>query len=220
MRTRSMLMNVCMISVAAFILACAPLRGDTIASVAGSSDGNDTLSGTYEVLEVSFTTTQAYQDVSIDTTLSATGGFDPNVTAYLTTQIGPSTNSALATSPLINVSDTTPEVYTLFSSLDLGAGTYYLVLTSDASMFWNSTSAPTSTIGNNLGRGEAVAGGPGTLNTTYAPASTFAPLSDNLLFDVIGTPLAAVPEPSSLASSLLLLGLCGISWRRRGKSLA
>ncbi|HTW67685.1 MAG TPA: hypothetical protein VME17_23875 [Bryobacteraceae bacterium] len=209
------------ISAAIYALSTAAARADTIVSVAGTDDGGDLLGANSQVLEVGFTTSAAYQNVTIDATLAVIPQPDPTVTAYLTTQIGSSATPAseVTTPTVLSLSGDTTATYTLISLPNLAAGTYYLVLSGDPDdevLRWEYTNSPVVTTGSGDSLGSNGVANGGNSNTIYPPASIFAPEADNLLFEVDGTALTAVPEPSPLAL-LVILGLCGAGAKRAAK---
>lgn len=207
--------------VASFVTVCAlsssSARADTIASVSGTTINGDPLDVS-DFLYVSWTSTTAYQDVTIDATLGIMSGPDPTVTAYLTTAIGPSATAASEVTAPTTVSVSGPaSPYTLFTLPTLAAGTYYLVLSGDAGgqqLQWDfADGTPTVTTATDTTlntSGVADDFGDGTPNIAYPPGSTFAATTDPLLFDVFGTPLTAVPEPSPFAM-LAILALGGVA---------
>lgn len=76
-----------------------------------------------------------FQEVSVSAEIDPNGNGSTHTaigTAYLTTRIGPGTTTAnqLASVPFSVTGIDTPVLTTLFSGLTLGAGTYYLVLSS------------------------------------------------------------------------------------------
>jgi hypothetical protein len=114
--------------------------------------------------------------VSITADLAGLDSTD-QVAAYLTDQIGPGTTVAnqLAFNPSVEVGS--PGTYSIFSGLNLNAGTYYLVLsttsTSENAAWANAFPSPSD-----------VATGPGVTSNGFAdvcslggsfPCSTYAP---------------------------------------------
>jgi hypothetical protein len=159
----------------------------------------------------SWTTTSAYSNVSIAATVGAYVG-SGTMTAYLTTAIGPTETAAdqVATSTIPVGGG--PEQDTFFSGLSLGAGTYYLVLTSSATPldYWfGSNGAGGTTITTDTG---VTYGGDYFvvlfLNGANPPASNFTYVGDNgVNFQVTGDSASTVPEPGSI--SLVLIGMAG-----------
>jgi hypothetical protein len=204
--------------VAAAILATATIaaRADAIAGVTG---------GTVIGIEVndpegiSWTQTGSYKDVTISAFLSSIGGNNGTGTIYLTDQIGPGTTTAnqIAETAVSGLATTPATATTLFTGLDLGPGTYYLITASNlggGGLGWNDYDGATAIPGisgtNNFdefGQGEAA----------YPPASSFFTVGTNEFgFEVTGN-IAATPEPSSLI--LLGTGLLSIVGMTRRKYL-
>jgi hypothetical protein len=193
---------------------------DTIISVSGTGEANFTLGGDQDqVEEASWTTLSGYSNVSIAAEVGrASEG--PSITAYLTSDIGP----AETADDLIAIETFAPstdnEFDTIFSGLNLGPGTYYLVLSggdsdSSQSAWWGTdhgSSATTDTGVTFDGDGYAFSGDG--LNATNPPASLFNNSTRaGLLFQVTGDPEAASPEPGSLR--LILIGGLGGLWMRK-----
>jgi hypothetical protein len=198
-----------------------PIFADNIVTVHGdpiSSAGENLFID--ESLAASWTETGSYSNVDITVKLLIDTGFPlRNVTAYLTDSIGPGTTTAdeivpSFTFPGVAGSFPFQPTYTVFQGLTLSAGTYYLTLFSDAPTFntpvaWSVASHSTSIeTGPGVTRNSDLSSF-GNAQNTFAPASTFSPLSfdseDPLEFSVTGTPSSTtVPEPSSLC----LLALC------------
>jgi hypothetical protein len=161
----------------------------------------------------------AYTDVRISAFLgdSRSGS---TVTAYLSSTIGPSAGSPIATST-VSIAQTTglPASTELFSGLTLGPGNYFLTLynfdlSSSTDPKWYRGAAVSFGPGI-TSNGEFYANnhGDGTINPVEPWRSTF---KDSTLYDqaftVTGT---VVPEPSVVA--LLGLGIMGLLtslWRR------
>jgi hypothetical protein len=190
-----------------------PLRPDVVISQTGPGTGSWT-TGAQESNAASWSSLSGYSDVKISAKLigTATG------TAYLTTQIGPTTTATdvLKSAPFTENSNV-PEWVMLFSGLTLGPGTYYLTLGSPAPCCsgWANTfdptlvTAPGVTYNGSHFTTNAMAG----FNLAFPPASTFDSFEtfglNPLQFQVI------VPE----ASTLMLLGsglaVVFVLWRRR-----
>ena len=93
--------------------------------------GGYNISSGLEYLAQSWTQTSEYDNVSISAAFANfLGDAGNSVTAYLTSSIGPSTTSAIATTTVSEPASGDAMV-SLFSGLDLTAGTYYLVLQGD-----------------------------------------------------------------------------------------
>lgn len=205
--------------IAAAILTSATIaaRADAIAGVAGGRligiDSNDPEG-------ISWTQTGSYTDVTISAFLSslANGGGGTG-TVYLTNQIGPGTTVAnqIAVTTVSGVARGPATATSLFSGLDLGPGTYYLITASNLGgglLGWNGYSGNAAIPGisgtNNLdelAEGEAA----------YPPASAFFAEGNQFDFEVTGDP-ASTPEPSTLV--LLGTSLLGIAGMARRKSLS
>jgi hypothetical protein len=137
--------------IAAAVLATATIaaRADAIAGVAGGGGV-----GAVEVNNsegVSWTQTGSYTDVTISAFLSsATDGALGTGTIYLTDQIGPGTTVAnqIAETTVSGLAFPQLTATSLFSGLDLGPGTYYLITASNFSggggLGWTFMSAPPS----------------------------------------------------------------------------
>jgi hypothetical protein len=180
-----------------------------IAEVSGFVGGADESVGN----AISFTTTSAFDDVTISallyTTNFETGGA---ATVYLTDSIGPGTTSAdeLAQVSVTDLpfvfSTSTPEV--VFTGLALPAGTYYVIEASDAGSpgaAWGGPASPVETTApgvtiNSALQASSLAG--------YSPASDFVADSEiQFTFSITGSP---VPEPSTWA--MMLLGFVGLGF--------
>lgn len=168
-----------------------------------------------EALEVSWTSTDAYQNVSVSVSLGQITALPSSGIAYLTTQIGTGATVAkeIASTDFI-FPNPTGGTAKLFNGLYLNAGTYYLVLYSTAPvgggwLFSGDPSAQFSAPGVTIGNsgyfyfpGVSVFG-----NFPYAPSVPFISTYPNekFVFSVDGDPVsqAAVPEPSSVGLVLL-----------------
>ena len=202
---------------ASTLLLTAASHGQTSIISTTNSFGALDLGGTnpYYTEAQGWTMTSAYTDVSI----SAAVGNDTNsqslIYAWLTTTIGPTETVAdviasTQISPLNNDS-----LQTIFSNLDLGAGTYYLVMTAGTNLGLNSaqwfggtnaTTAPGVTI-MDLAFSSAT-------NASNPPASTFTTdAGRNLDIQVTGD-LPAVPEPTTALFGVALMGVCAAARRR------
>jgi hypothetical protein len=205
---------------ALLVLAPASAFSDPITIVSETSGGDPgespSIVSTWFV--ASWTTTNAYSDVSIAATVGCYSvPCSLGINAYLTTAIGPTETAAdqIATSA-ISIDVLGPQQDTFFSGLSLAPGTYYLLLRGDAfsdAIYWF---APYE------GQGGATATDTGvTYNGDYLssdnlygypmddanpPASTWFYAGDRgLNFEVTGD--STVPEPSSI--SLVLIGMAG-----------
>lgn len=182
-----------------------PATATTILSVSGPHGSTLSLGSTHQALVASWSSTSAYSGVSV----SFQSNFGPFTgTAYLMTQIGPGTTSAQQVAVAsYSAASATPALTNLFSGLTLGAGTYYLVLTSNSAGGWDTpyTAGPAVvSLAPGVTRGAQfiVNDGNGVPDLSYFPASSFSALNAvyDLELEVTGS---LVPEPSRL----LLLGL-------------
>jgi hypothetical protein len=153
---------------------------------------------------VEWSSTSAFSDVNISVALQGDAG--ATGVAYLMTHIGLGTTTAAQVAEASFAFPGTSSMTTVLSSLDLGAGTYYLVIQQTASGstgdgWWLGTSSPTVTSATAItGNGQyqsvySIAG--------YAPATYFVPESPvSYVFTV-----TSVPEPSVLWLILLAGGV-------------
>jgi hypothetical protein len=182
-----------------------PATATTILSVSGPHGSTLSLGSGHQALVASWSSTSAYSGVNV----SFQSNFGPFAgTAYLMTQIGPGTTSAQQIAVAsYSATSSTPALTSLFSGLTLGAGTYYLVLTSTSAGGWDTpyTAGPAVvSLAPGVTRGAQfiVNDGSGVPDLSYFPASSFSALTTfyDLEFEVTGS---LVPEPSRL----LLLGV-------------
>jgi hypothetical protein len=220
-----------MIFILVALLALCP-SGVATAEVIVSQSSPDTTVGTWALnyhnqdLAVSFTLTSSFTDVSISASLSNTqpsGSYAG--TAYLTSQIGPGTTVAdqyasdvFLVPPTGTVGGTQVNPTVVISNLNLGPGTYYLVLaangtSSTGGLGWqDATDATTTTAPGASADSVGLSDAGNTQNFSYTPASTFSALiapDDSLLYSV------TVPEPSACGLLLIGCGLVAFSFYRR-----
>ncbi len=197
---------------------CAPLSADTIIGRTGPAFSDFTL-GPNDVFCISWSTSDAFSNVSITARMTSFSGMPGSGIAYLTTQIGPGTTvlDQVASAPFIVSAPIASDVL-LFSGLSLTAGTYYLTLSSpESTTAWLGASNPPMT----TAPGVSYNGQFGQRHTPvdpYPPASGFMPTDvaqgySSLLFVVSGD---AVPEPSTAVTLLVGCGLLICRQRRRG----
>jgi hypothetical protein len=175
-----------------------------------------------EALEVSWTSTNAYNNVSISVSLGQLSALSDSGIAYLTTQIG---NGATAATEIASSTFVFPNPaggdLNLFSGLSLGAGTYYLVLYSTSSIGggWLVSADPSAQA---IVASGAMIGSSGYFydpgvsvygDFPYAPSVPFAPTFSNeaFVFSVSGNPVSqtSTPEPASICLVLLTaIGAC------------
>jgi hypothetical protein len=210
----------------ALVFASGAFAG-TIVSVTGAGGANFTLGGSDqdEVLAASWTTLGTYFDVSITADVGANDSTVPSISAYLTTGIGPTETDADQIAGITFNPSTDNEIDTLFSGLNLGPGTYYLVLIggdldTTESVWWGTDAGTAATTGAGVtfgGDGFAAIGVGLGVNNTYPPASDFNSAPGlGLLFQVTGD---AAPEPGSFTLAPIG-GLAGLwLWKRRRSEL-
>jgi hypothetical protein len=200
---------------------------NTIYSVTGpgyTTGGSASIGGgDNDVLETSWTTLGAYSDVSVAAEVGCYQCAGLTITAYLTTVIGPSATVADQIASYTYITGEGPEIDTLFASLTLGSGTYYLTLSAPSGGlgYWLGAGSPTVTTDTGVtANGNGAGGGEGTL--IYPPSSGFflsLPLTSPQAFlvQVTGDAVsAATPEPGSIG--LLTGGLAGLWLLKRRRS--
>ena len=182
----------------------ASLQAATVVSVTGPDAAGYTLSSSIQTLGISWLQTSSYINVNIAAELGAISGAGTG-RAYLTTQVGSgtTTSSQVATASFSFPTATSPAL-TLFTTLTLAPGTYFLTIAATAGTVgvWEGTNSPTISTDSGVTRlPDYYSSSP----NTYAPASTFSSSSTtNFKYNITGT---AVPEPSSfiLAAAGFLL---------------
>ncbi len=157
------------------------------------------------------------------------GGFGAgaSITAYLMDQIGPGTTTANQIASVTFTPTTVFETDTLFSGLNLPAGSYYVVVTGNSSnnqgWAYNNSSdtlqeGPTITSAY-TGVVNVIAGNSHGTENAYAPASTFYNTTSQITSygQSLLVSTSAAPEPASLAlvgASLVEIGVCRRRWRK------
>jgi hypothetical protein len=189
----------------------------TAQTFTAADEGSATVGSPFS-LAIGWSLQSAFSDVDISARLigSATG------TAYLMTQIGPTTTVAdQLMSAKFTIDSTTIDWVPLFTDLDLQPGSYFLVLGSDSCCYgWGDTDTRDnpSLI---TAAGVTYDGGFGTSSAGQYPPASFSPatasLEDgfvSLEFGVTGNAAPAhVPEPGTVA--LLGIGIAAVVGLRR-----
>jgi hypothetical protein len=173
------------------------------------------------VVATSWTQAASFSNVFIDASLFSAESDFLSGTAYLMRAIGPGTTSASEvvapedfTAPFVGTNPVPLTV--LFSGLNLGPGTYYLVLSAPFSneivgqspLHWQIptspviTTAPSVTVGNGF---EA--------NTVQSTVDPFPPASSFLTAEVPMFDVTSVPEPKT--SVVVLISLAALIFCRR-----
>jgi hypothetical protein len=168
------------------------------------------------VYAVEWSQTATYTDVDVTANLF-TPSFPGVVDYSLVTEIG--TGTTFATSGIIQGSATTPTNpanVNLFDLSSLGPGTYFLVLSSPSpNTCWqynypfqgNYSTAPGVTfLGDDWSYGSSI-------DSAYAPGSSFSGATLPVEFQVTGT--TAAPEPATLGMCLIALGGLAIFTSRK-----
>jgi hypothetical protein len=181
-------------------------QATTIVSVTGPQTFG-AAAGQQQFVTAGFTTGQNYANVSISAVIGGLAA--QSVTAYLTTQIGPGTTQAAneVATAVIPLPGPGGILTPIFTGLALPAGSYYLTLADNTftAGAWYSTNAPVvaTAPGSSAGfDGYYITNYPMVGLPAYAPAATYAALTESLLYQVETT---QVPEPST-AGLMLLTG--------------
>ena len=203
----------------------------TIVSVSGGTGGILLLNGAsgpsgtaWAFFASSWSQTTAYSNVSISATLAAAYGTSTGDKAYLMTQVGPGTTSSEeVASTTFNLPSTSSSPITLFTGLDLGPNTYFLVLASSFNQpaYWTAAIPFSATVytapGVSRNSDEIANNGacitPCTPPPPYLPDLSFRTLSgQDLVYSVTGD-LAGAPEPTTCA--LLFAGVLVVAGLRK-----
>ena len=197
------------------LLTSFAVQANNIISVTGPTPNSQytfPVTSTDPALGVSWTSTTAFNNVTISLSLGSSG--TASATAYLTTQIGPGTTvadevaSTMFTFPLSDTSS-----FTIFTGLTLPGGTYYLTLgglTSGAvgAGLWDGTPSPN--VATDSGVTRNADNYPFARSASYLPANISGNTTLNLKFSVVET---AVPEPTT--TLMFILGGCFLVLVRR-----
>jgi hypothetical protein len=209
---------------AVVVCAVSTAYAATIVSVGGVPDFA-AATGQQQAVTAGFTTGQDYSNVSISAELG--GITTQNVTAYLTTQIGPGTTAAMheIATTTIGLPGLGPVLTPIFTGLSLGAGTYYLTLfhPTDTGGSWYTSDAAVITTAAGSSHdfdGRYITNFPMVVLPAYAPAATFSelmtfddpPQNRDLLY-VVET-VAIIPEPSTAVLAAAALAALAILRRR------
>ncbi|MGA7240789.1 MAG: hypothetical protein WBY44_34210 [Bryobacteraceae bacterium] len=202
------------------LCAALPAAADTIIETGVGANGPSVNGGQFEAQ--GWTQTETYEDVSISVALfSWMPGATFDITAYLTTEIGPlGTSSALASMSFSGETpDSNPRPFLLFSGLTLGPGAYFLTLSStdngggEQGALWPlecSSGCPlTLDSGVVLLSQYFVNQSFGAENIAYAPGSIFMTSSPALNLSITNDPPdPATPEPATLPAAIV--GMAGL----------
>lgn len=197
------------------LLTGSALGQTTIISTIGGDGGFDVFSNQVDM--AAWSQTSLFSDVSVSAELDGVGS-TINGTAYLMTQVGSGTttaNQVASASFTVSTPPFEPDLTTLFSSLTLGPGTYYLVITASGGG-WE-ISNPSATVitapGVTLVDGNYTTS-PGNMDQPYPPDDTFssAPESNNLEF-IVSTPEPPVSVLLGMGS-ISLAAVCRKAFRR------
>jgi hypothetical protein len=210
------------------LLAMAPAsHASTILSIAMPAGGCcSSLGGQNQQISMEgWTDSSPESNVSIQAVVGEFGA-GSSITAYLMNQVGPGTTTGNQIATTTFTPGSSFETDTLFSGLFLPAGSYYLVLTGNATnnQGWGFVNSGTDPITTAATVSSPVAGVvnviPGNSHGTpdaYAPASTFFSTTFELSSfgqSVLVQTATPAPEPGTLATAGVLLGALGW-WKRR-----
>lgn len=190
------------------ILLSGKLLGVTIVAETGPTETGGRTVYFNRVFAASWTQAGTYSDVDIVASLPLFTDNAVTATAWLTTEIGPTATAAtqvvmasVALHTAKTVMSSEPANTLVFSNLDLGSGTYYLVISVQdlsESGWWgtyNNGSLPVTDTGVTLGTSFM-----GTYQSypAYGPAADLIPAERGIswIYSVTGTP-AVVPEPAA-----------------------
>jgi len=206
------------------ILLSGKLLGVTIVAETGHTETGERTVYFNRVFAASWTQSGAYSDVDVVASLPLFRDIAVTATAWLTTEIGPAATAAtqvamasVALHTAKTVMSSKPADTLVFSNLELGSGTYYLVISVQdltESGWWGTDigSFPVTDTGVTLGTSFM-----GTYQSypVYGPAADLIPAEREIswIYSVTGTP-AVVPEPAAW----LLLGagvVVVFGWRPR-----
>jgi len=207
MRTRTLLTGA---------LLCAavfgPIKAGTIVSLAGPvvAGGGLGEAPQQQIGGVEFTLPVAITGGTAVVMLDSSG--NESVTAWLTNAVGPgTTTSNVLASDTFSVSVGTQQPYTTLSGLNVGPGTYYLVLeevSQSNTVGWDYTNSPVVT-----GTVNALdLGAQQTPPFPFGPSGSFGGGTGDYLFQVTGNQTASTPEPNT-AILVLTAIVCLIVWR-------
>jgi hypothetical protein len=217
MRTRTLLTGA---------LLCAavfgPIKAGTIVSLAGPvvAGGGLGEAPQQQIGGVEFTLPVAITGGTAVVMLDSSG--NESVTAWLTNAVGPgTTTSNVLASDTFSVSVGTQQPYTTLSGLNVGPGTYYLVLeavSQSNDVGWDYTNSPVIT-------GTVNAGGLGAEQTPpfpFGPSAPFGQTTGDYLFQVTGNQIASTPEPATgvlvLTAIACLIVWSSVAGRKRARA--
>jgi hypothetical protein len=173
-------------------------------------------------LAVTWSQTTTYTGVSITAMLSTTNSNPAPGTAYLSTSLGPGALAIASASFIVPAGQSTPAAVTLFSSLTLSPGTYFLTISNANSnnlgwAFVSGGATPTTGTGVTLnGAGQIDRqdnAAPGAYSPPASPTFVAASAGGSnfvLLFaasgDLAGTGIPSLSAPVLLGLAIVLIG--------------